>query len=143
MNLLDWLKNEQNLSVLRAFQSILTMVAIVVGGSWAYFLFVRRRQKYPRANITQRIRRYPLPNGKLLLRVIVQISNDGEILLSLVSGFCRVQQMIPCADDLCNGLEERDDSDEQCEPEADWPLICERKLKFKKRQREIEPGETD
>lgn len=143
MNFLGWLKNEQNLVVLRALQSLLAMSAIVVGGFWTYRLFVQRRQRYPRANITQQIAHYPLANNKVLLRATVRICNEGEILLSLLSGFSRVQQMIPCADELCEDLEKRDDKDGQCEPEAEWPLLRERKLKFKKGEREIEPGESD
>jgi len=143
MNFLGWFKNEENLAVLRTLQVLLSMLAIVVGGIWAYLLFVKRRQRYPRANVTQQIGHYPLPNNKVLLRATVRICNEGEILLSLVSGFSRVQQMIPCSDDLCEVLRVRDDSDEQCEPEAEWPLLSERKLKFEKSEREIEPGEID
>ena len=143
MSVFEWLKNGENLVLLRAFQSLFTVGAIVAGGIWTYMIFVKRRQRYPRANITQQIRHFPLPNNKVLLRATVRICNEGEILLSLVSGFSRVQQMIPCSDDLCEVLKERDDSNEQCEPEAEWPLLSERKLKFEKGEREVEPGETD
>ena len=143
MIVIDWLKSEQALSLLRAIQSIFTVIAIVVGGLWTYVLFIKRRQKYPRANITQRVQRYLLSDKKLLLRVSVQVSNNGEILLPITSGFCRVQQMIPCTDDFCHSLEYSDDSGEQYKTELDWPLIDERKLMFKKGELEIEPGERD
>jgi hypothetical protein len=143
MRFLGWLKNGENLVLLRAFQSLFTVGAIVAGGIWTYMIFVKRRQRYPRANITQQIRHFPLPNNKVLLRATVRICNEGKILLPLVSGFSRVQQMIPCSDDLCEILKERDDGNEQCEPEAEWPLLSELKLKFEKGEREVEPGETD
>ncbi len=108
MNFLGWVKNEDNLAVLRTLQILLLMPAIVVGGIWTYPIFVKRRQRYPRANVTQQIGHYPLLNNKVLLRATVRICNEGEILLSLVSGFSRVQQMIPCEDDLCKVLEGRD-----------------------------------
>lgn len=143
MSVFEWLKDEENLVVLRVIQSLFTILAIIVGGIWTYMLFVKRRQRYPRANITQQIEHYPLSDRKVLLRVALRICNEGEILLSLVSGFARVQQMIPCSIDLSGSTSDQETSAEHCEPEAEWPLLSEKKLKFQKGEREIEPGETD
>ena len=47
MSVFAWLKNEENLVVLRALQSLLTMLATVASGIWTYLLFVKRQQRYP------------------------------------------------------------------------------------------------
>ena len=143
MSVFEWFKNGENLVLLRAFQSLFTVAAIVAGGIWTYMLFVRRRQRYPRANITHQIRHYPISDRKVLLRVTVRICNKGEILLSLASGFTRVQQVIPCPVDLCESVGKQEDSANQCEPEVEWPLLREKKLRSQRNKREIEPGETD
>ncbi len=143
MSVFEWLKNGENLVVLRDLQSLFTVAAIVVGGIWTYLLFVRKRQRFPCANITQQIWHYPLSDRKVLLRVTVRICNKGEILLSLASGFTRVQQVIPCSADLCKSIGEREDAADQSEPEVEWPLLAEQKPAFAKGKREIEPGETD
>jgi len=143
MSFFAWLSDEGNISMLQWLQGVVTIVAIAVGGAWAYLLFVRRRQKYPRANLTQDLRCYPLRDNKLLLRATVRICNESEVLLSLASGLSRVQQVLPCTEDLVASLAKRIHDDDACEPEVEWPLLEEWKVAFKKGEREIEPGESD
>lgn len=122
---------------------VVTMIVIVVGGIWTYLLFVRKRQKYPRANIIHRVEHWPISGGKTLLRVVVNISNKGEILLSLVSGFTRVQQMMPWPPELLESIKHDEEFVKEGQAEAEWPLLHQRDLAFEKGEREIEPGETD
>ena len=123
--------------------AIATVVAILVGGFWSYTLFVRKRQKYPRANITHRVTPRPMTNSQLLLNVAVTISNPGEVLLSLVSGEIRIQQILPPPSELLNSINQGHDPVEEGQTEVQWPLIASRKSKWEKGKLEIEPGESD
>lgn len=142
MTFLAWLQDARSLAVLQWIQGIVTVLAVVVGGVWAYILFVRRRQRYPRANITQDLLHLDLADGKRLLRVTVRIKNEGEVLLSLASGFCRVQQLLPSSDDLANALAALP-NDRCVDSEVAWPQLAERRVEFRRGEREIEPGESD
>ena len=143
MSILNFLKDQHNLVTLQTLQLLIMSIAIVVGGIWTYILFVRKRQKYPRANITHRVEHWPVSDGKTLLRVTVNISNEGEILLSLVSGFTRVQQMMPWPPELLEFIKRDKEFVKGGQTEVEWPLLKQRPFPFEKREREIEPGEID
>ncbi len=128
-----------------------TIAAIVVGGIWAYLLFIRRRQKYPRAALThhivhRRISHDELPDDKVLLRVGLVIENPGEVLLSLISGETRVQQVEPWPKWFLEKVKNGEDPVEEGQTEVNWPYAGEpgeRLLQFEKKEREVEPGEKD
>lgn len=107
-----------------------TITAIVVGGIWAYLLFVRRRQKYPRAALThhivhRRISHDELPDDKVLLRVGLVIENPGEVLLSLISGETRVQQIEPWPEWFLEKVKNGEDPVEKEQTEVNWPYAAE------------------
>jgi hypothetical protein len=115
--------------------------AIIVGGLWAYMLFVRGRQKYPRASLTHQIMHKPLNEEKGLLRVKTQISNPGVIVLRMTHARVEVQQVLPLGAEL-ESLEEEDFSNPE-RREIPWPLISSRSSEWQRKEFEIEPGEAD
>jgi len=52
-----------------AIESCAKVLAIFVGAWWAYSAFHRRREKYPRAKITQTASYWPVSANERLLRV--------------------------------------------------------------------------
>ncbi len=52
-------------------------VAVIVASGAGLFWFFRRRQLYPRANLTQTISVKTLPNGSAFVQVNVNIENKG------------------------------------------------------------------
>jgi len=120
-------------------QAFFTVAAIIGGGIWFY----RRRQRYPRADVTHAITHKALPNGKFLLHVAVTISNKGEVLLSLISGVTRIQQMLPLPASVLDTINKGLDPVKKGQTEVEWPLIGERKPKWGEGKIEIEPGESD
>ena len=123
--------------------AVATVIAFIVGGMWSYKLFVKKRLKYPRANITHKILHKPIPSGKVLLHVTTVISNTGDVLLSLISGTTRIQQMLPLSQEVLNGISEGKDPVCEQETEIEWPLLMDRDSDWKEREFEIEPGEED
>lgn len=124
-------------------QAVLTSAAIVVGGLWSYLLFVRKRQKYPRASLAHNISHRPLGDGYVLLSVRAGITNAGEVLLSIVSVETRLQQVLPPPSDLIKALKGGQDPIPEGRTEMDWPLLRSRLSDDKARELQIEPGESD
>lgn len=124
-------------------QSAVTVAAILLGGLWSYFLFVKKRQKYPRAVISQEFTRRPLVKGKVLLSIRTVVRNAGDVLLSLETGEVRVQQVLPLSDDLKAVLLGEGDLVGEGGTEVEWPLISSRRFQWEKGDCEIEPGESE
>lgn len=124
-------------------QAILTSAAIAVGGIWSYLLFVRTRQKYPRANLKHDLTHRPLGDGFVVLSVKGNISNAGEVLLSLASAQTRVQQVLPPPADLLDAVKKAKDPVREGDTEVRWPLLYSRQSKWGKGEFQIEPGESD
>ena len=130
------------------WQSIVATVALVVGGYWTWMLFVVKRQKYPRANITQRVTHRRMNNDWYLIQVTVSISNTGDVLLSLESAEIRILRILPPPEDVVLEPLSRDgDPVADGKTEVEWPLAniraAIRAPSWKTGEYEIEPGETD
>ena len=124
-------------------QSIVTIIAFVIGGGWALWTFVLRRQRYPHITTEHTISHWKLDKGNLLLHVAVQLSNVGQVMFSPVYGVVRVQKILPLEDDMQQALAQGYDLVEEGEEEVPWPLIApERKYIRQPGKIEIEPGEN-
>ncbi|MSQ32999.1 MAG: hypothetical protein EXR60_01050 [Dehalococcoidia bacterium] len=124
-------------------QSVATVLAILVGGYWTWMFFVSKRGRFPRADIKHNISHRPFANGKVVLSVSVIISNNGDVLLSLVSLETRVQQVLPPPPNVLDVIETGGDPVKAGEGEVQWPELSSRALSLKKGEFEIEPGESD
>ena len=76
-------------------QSLATVFALIVDGVWSYLLFVRKRQKYPRAKIDHQVLLRTIDERTTLVSIDIIISNIGDVLLSLVSVDINVRQVLP------------------------------------------------
>lgn len=126
-----------------ALQPPITVLAIVIGGIWTYRLFVQHRQKFPRANISQRVTSWSLSPKDRLLHVAVSVENVGQTLIELAWGFVRVQQVLPLDEAVGSHLACGDDPVQEGECEVLWPQLCERRCDWANAPREVEPGESD
>lgn len=129
-------------TIVGIFQSLATILALVVGGTWSYMLFVSRRQRYPRARVEHKVIARPIANGKALLSVDVFVSNCGEVLLSLVSWEINVKQMLPPRLELQRLLSRKANSAPMTGSQIiEWNLVASRKDKWRVGEFEVEPGE--
>lgn len=103
---------------MEALSAFFTVVTIIVGGTWTYLLFVRGRQKYPRATLEHGVMHKHTKEHKVLLRVTLTVSNQSDVLLSLVSGFTRVQRMLTWPSEFLDVIEEGKDPVEQAHLEG-------------------------
>ncbi|MCK4225153.1 MAG: hypothetical protein KAX39_08220, partial [candidate division Zixibacteria bacterium] len=141
LQMLSWMNFVKDIG--EALQPIAIVIALILGGAWSYMLFIKNRQKFPRANITHKISHKPISNNKVLLNVAAEISNTGDVLLSLLAGTTRVQQVLPLLPEMLNTINEGKDPVSEETTEIEWPLIKEKEKNWKKREFEIEPGEKD
>jgi len=125
------------------YESLATIIALITGGIWGYLLFIKRRQKYPRANVTHFIIHKPLSEDYVLVHVDLSISNSGEVLLSLLTTETRIQQILPVPSEVLDLVNSGIDPVKESETEIEWPLLTLRSCKWKKGEKELEPGETD
>jgi hypothetical protein len=122
--------------------SVATMLALLVGGLWTYLLFVRKRQKYPRARLRHRITHRDIGLDKVLLHVDVMVSNTGDVLVSLVELVTRVQQVLPLPDRVSDNILAGKDPVKRGTSEVEWDELHSHKLKWKQGECEIEPGDS-
>ena len=130
-------------SISGCVSSVFEVFAIIAGGIWTYTLFIRRRQKQPRARIEHRITDRPIADGKILLHVVVTISNMGDVLLSLRSTETWIQKMLPLSVKLQNRIERGDNPVDKGRTEIQWHLLEVREEKWKRGECQVEPGESD
>jgi hypothetical protein len=124
-------------------QSVVTIVAVIVGGIWTYDVFIKERRDYPHANIEHQITHLALSDKQNLLRVGLDLTNAGSSLMKIDHSLIRIQQILPaasCSNDPCatSQLKEALAGIERKEDRFAWPLIAERTVTD---PIEIEPGE--
>ncbi len=71
-----------------------TVFAVAIGGSVLYLL---RRQRFPRAKIEQTIHHRSIDAERLLLFVVVTITNCGEVRIRMEDGVTWVRKIMPGA----------------------------------------------
>jgi len=124
-------------------QAFVEIIAIGVGGTWTYLLFIKGRGRYPRASFTHKISRRPMGNGQVLLRLRVRIDNTGPVVMNFRSAIFRIQQVLPLTDEIGQELSERGDLVKDARLEVNWPLVAERSREWRAGEMQIEPGESD
>jgi hypothetical protein len=131
-------------------QSVLTIVALFVGGWWTWRAFFRGRQGYPRCDMTVLATHRTLDEGGTLLHVEASLRNHGGVLAELGkhSGFVRVHRVLPLDVDLSpqrDAMEAQSSAPKGVDPEpmppVVWPLVGEARLPTG--SCEVEPGETE
>jgi hypothetical protein len=138
---LEYVKNAEPYTKLA--ESIAKTLAIVIGGFWGYRLFVARRQHYPRAELSQAISHKRLENGQVLLVVNLVTKNVGDILLTIQQGDAWVQQIDPCPGEIASKLQAGENVLDEDGHQVLWPSLEDRRLRWKRGELEIEPGESD
>ena len=132
---------EQWKSVAGLVESFAKIVALAVGGSWTYMLFIRKRQQYPRASVLHECAAYSLTSDRSLLRVTLTLKNTSEVLLRIESGEVRVQRIgplvwgedVPAEGFVADGAFE-----------YNWPLLGRLRLSYPPDGcLEVEPGESE
>jgi hypothetical protein len=121
-----------------------TAVGIVVAGVWTYLVFVRQRQKFPRAALVMSISDSRLPDGRVLLRVAAELRNIGSTMIRVEQVEAIVQRVAPLqADVWVRHAAEYQATNSAAACEIPWLLVAHRRQKYASGSFEVEPGESD
>ena len=124
-------------------QSIVTIIALLVGGVWTYRTFIRFRQDRPKLVITHSVDHFRLPNHLILLSVEEKLSNVGTVAIELRKGEIRIIPVLP----LPNAVEQRAKTPYRLNDTAEdpqvWPVLVCYPHSWDKKRELIEPGEAD
>lgn len=125
-------------------QALITSLALIIGGLWSYQLFVRKRQRFPRAKIEHRVTQRAVSAGATLLTIDIIISNPGDVLLSLVEGKIEVRQALPPGTNFLQMLTGSQLTIGRRVEFVDWPALFSYSEDWSgKHIVEIEPGESE
>jgi hypothetical protein len=124
-------------------QSITTSLGILTAGVWSYLIFVRRRERYPRAKMSHSVLRIALADDRDLVRLAVKIENTGQVLLRLETVNARIQQVVPVPAHLSEAIVRDADPISTAETELPWPVLQERSWSLGPEGARLEPGETE
>jgi hypothetical protein len=125
-------------------QAVMTSIALVVAGVWTYFLFVRKRLRYPRVSLGISVDNLLLATKERLVHVEVKIENTSDVIVRSMSAELRLRQVVPIPEHLRGSVQANQDPVPDGRTEIEWPLIAGRKWKFDdKAAFEVEPRESD
>lgn len=85
-------------------QSVATVGAILVGGTWALLQFSWHREAYPHITLQQTITHRELPFRKYLLVIDVEMRNESRVQLNDVAGHTLVYQVLPLSQQMISRL---------------------------------------
>jgi len=129
--------------IVEIVQGIVTIAAVLVGGTWTYLAFVRKRLRYPCAELSITVHSSKIAPYYRLVHIGVQIDNTGNVLLALEYAELRLRQVMPLPVEIETRLKPGVDPVAPDEKELPWPLIVGREWNWNPTDIEIEPGESD
>ena len=137
-----WLSNLGRIAVvLGVIQSIATIVAIFLGGVWAYFKLQIFRDFEPHLTIVQAVSHRPISDGYLHLSVIATLHNSSKVKIEVREAAFRLQRIGPLADPEVEQLYAQVFIDNE-ESSIQWTSYDELERSWGKGELIIEPGES-
>jgi len=124
---------EQARTIAQTIQALVLSSVPFVAGYW----FLKKRKFYPRANLKHQVIHKFLDNGELLIRVVVEIVNQGDVSIELKKSEVLVQWVLPLRDHI---REQIDHAVKNHKQDVLWPTIGGKEVMIK---RLIESGESD
>ena len=125
-------------------ESYAKTLALLAAGLWTYLLFVRQRQRYPRATLRESGMVRRLDGERHLLTVGVQLTNIGQRLIEVDYITVVVQQLAPLSSAaITRALGDHDPKNAAARREILWYRIGHRRTRFENQPLEIEPSESE
>jgi len=131
----------QSLNSVQGMESLLKIGALLVGAWWTWFGFIRKRLRFPSANVEHHVTMWP-DAGLTFIHLSIRITNNGNVLMQVEQGCAWVEQLTPLHKSIEDRLRDNGDLVPDGLVDAQWIMIRRRDLP-KGFCRDIEPGETD
>ena len=121
-------------------QSVLTSVAILVGGLYALYQAWIHRDVWQLATLDQKIESRRISPDYVWLAISVNVKNEGKVLLNLPKAKVIIYRVTPPGPSVLDAIRNQKVSFTGQGRIIDWPIICqyERTINFM-----LEPSETD
>ncbi len=129
--------------LLELFQTLITTLAVIVGGFWAGAIFMVERRSFVAAELEMDlfVKHLEGENSEsmIFIHVTVYVRNVGSKLIRLTEAKARIQWLFPFyleSNYLYEAIDEHF-------PEVQWPIIDSHVNDFKEKQKIIEPKERE
>lgn len=137
MSLDDWK------TLAETIQAFVTSLGLLAAGLWSYLLFVKRRQRFPRAELRHEVALIRPSPTHTILHVKATLRNVGDVLIRVVSARVHVGRVLPLTEEATTKLQEGCDLVSAGESDVRWPTVGSRECPWTENPCEIEPGESD
>lgn len=135
--------HERFSNIAGGLSSYATILALLIGGAWAFNEFVLTRELYPKVNVEHEIDAIRLSDQEVLLRVTASLENTGSTYVSLTSGSVHIESVRPLSDVVVAKAAQYAGLDPKGPLRISWPALAVRDLEWLGGELEIEPGETE
>ena len=123
-------------------ESYFTIAAIIAGGFWTYWMFIRQRYRYPWLKTDINVSPVQIPNG-WILHANVGMENRGAVIAKVAMAELRIRQIVPLPQEVESAIQQGYDPVYEGESEITWPLIAGRNWTESRGPFEVEPKEID
>lgn len=135
-----------------ASNAIATIVALALAGYWTYKRFIDGRINVPKAIVRNLIVLRRCTDQYNWVHVEATVTNQGETIIPLEYGYCRIRACLPPAEIVGRHLESNpeglfetlseSDGVNSC-AEVSWPEVVKREWRYSPGKSAIEPGESE
>ena len=130
-------------TIAEIIESFVTVAALVIGGVWTYFLFVRNRLGLPQVQIAITPQEVLLPDGKRLIHAALSVKNLGNVILKSDYAELRLRSVVPLPEKINEAVKKGYDIVSEGQNRVEWPLIASREWTWAKGEFEVEPQEEE
>ena len=136
-----WTDAERGKDLTAIIQSIVTVVAIVGGGVFAYYKLQIFRVFEPHLTISHEVSHRYIGDNFIHIAVTATLHNSSKVKMELRNGFFLLQQISPLSDEEIEPLYEQVFEDQDYE-HIQWPTLEEIEREFGEGELIVEPGES-
>lgn len=129
------------IEVLGIAQALVTIVAIVAGGSFAAFKWQVFRESEPHLTITHEVSHRNIGESYVHIAVTAKLHNSSKVQIELLNGFFLLQQIAPVLDQDVESLYAQVFVDGEYN-DLQWPTLYEFPRVWGKDELIVEPGES-
>jgi hypothetical protein len=104
-------------------QAVVTIVAILVGGVWTWYLFDPIAQRKPNLSVVQSLSARKLADGLLLLDATFSLHNSGKVTLFISCADFWVRRVLPLTQEQTERFRKTASDIKTDVSDTDWPVL--------------------
>ena len=124
-------------------EAVVTLVAIALGGVFAYYKLDLFRDFQPHLTITQKISHRRIGDRHVHVSVVARLTNSSKVVVEIRNALFRMQEIAPVSDANIRQMYSEFESKPNEEKYFPFPTLVEFQRTWEKDEFVIEPGETE